>query len=101
VIVRAFDVAQNWRDVSSRIEVIPFEKAFYITKKGINIFGFFLSWQKIILIIFSLLFFLLIFILWWWRRHLSFLKRKKALKRIKERIERNGKEIKEKLEGIT
>jgi hypothetical protein len=101
VIVRAFDIAQNWRDVSARIEVIPFGKAFYITKKGINIFGVFLSWQKTILIIFSLLFFLLIFLLWWWRRHLSFLKRRKALKKIKERIERNGKEIKEKLDGIT
>jgi hypothetical protein len=101
VIVRAFDIANNWRDVSVRIEVIPAEKLFYITKKGINIFGFFLSWQKIILIIYSLLFFLLIFLLWWWRRHLGFLKRRKALKQIKERIERNGKEIKEKLDGIT
>jgi len=101
VIVRAFDVAQNWRDVSTKIEAIPFEKAFYITKKGINIFGFFLSWQKTILIIFSLLFFLLIFLFWRWRRHLSLLKRKKTLKQIKEKIERNGKEIKEKLDGIT
>ena len=101
VIVRAFDVAQNWRDVSTKIEVIPFEKAFYITKKGMNIFGIFLSWQKLILILVLLVLFLLIIVFWRWRRHLRLAKRRKALKRIEEKIKRNGEEIKEKLDGIT
>ena len=62
VIVRAFDVAKNWRDVSVRIEVIPFEKLFYITKKGINILGFFLPWWKVILILVFLIILLIILV---------------------------------------
>ena len=101
VIVRAFDVAQNWRDVSARIEAIPFEKVFYITKKGINIFGFFLPWWKVILILVFLIILLIILVFWYWRRHRRLVKRREALKKIEERIKKNGEEIKEKLDGIT
>jgi len=101
VIVRAFDVAQNWRDVSKRIEVIPFEKFFYITKKGINIFGFFLPWWKVILILILFILLLLIIIFWYWRRHKRLVKEEKNLNKIEEEIKKNEEEIKDKLGEVT
>jgi uncharacterized membrane protein len=101
VIVRAFDVAKNWRDVSARIEVIPFGKAFYITKKGINIFGFFLPWWQVILILVFIILFFIILVFWSWRRHRRLVKQREALSKIEERIKKNGEEIKDKLEKIT
>lgn len=101
VIVRAFDVAGNWQDTSQKIEVVPIEKPFYITKRGVGIFNFFISWWQIILIeLIPFTFLLLIVIFWWWLRRKRLYKRREDLAKIRERIERNGKEIKEKLNGL-
>jgi len=97
IVVRAHDLAGNWRDASKKIEVIVPEKIFYITEGGINIFGIFLSWWKVILILILLIILLLILVFWWWDHRRRIRKRRKALKKIEERAMKNGEEIKKRL----
>jgi hypothetical protein len=97
VMVRAFDRAMNWQDSSKKIEVIPIEKIFYITKRGINIWTFFLPWQKLILILLPLIIVVLIIILWQYRSHKTLRQRRRSLKEIEEKAKKNGQEIKRKL----
>jgi len=97
VMVRAFDQALNRQDSSQKIEVIPIDKIFYITKKGINIWTIFLPWWKVILILLFLIILVLIIILWQYKRHKTLSQRRKALKEIEEKAKENGQEIKRKL----
>jgi len=100
VIVKAFDQAMNWQDSSKKIEVIPIEKIFYITKGGIDIWTFFLSWKKLILI-FSILIIAILGIISFWHKRQKILRQKEAtLKEIKEKMEENDREFKRKLNGI-
>lgn len=100
VMVRAFDRALNWQDSSQKVEVIPIEKIFYITKGGINIWTIFLPWHKLILILLPLILVVLIIILWQYKRHKTLRQRRKALEEIEEKAKKNGQEIKRKLHGI-
>ena len=97
IIVKAYDRAFNSRDVSEKIEVIPIENFIYITKKGINIGNLFLYWNKVVLVMIILVFLTLAIILYWKKRHNKIYKRKEILKRIKEKTEKNSREIKNKL----
>jgi len=99
IIVRAFDKAGNWRDVSTKIEVVPFEKLFYITKRGINIFNLFLTWWKLVLVLVALFVLLVLFLFWGWRKHKAFYQKRKTLEEIKEKVKENKKKIKEKLQN--
>ena len=70
IVVRAFDLAGNWRETAEEIEVIPTEKLFYVSKKGINISNIFLSWPMVILILILLILLIafLIFLIRRWRK---------------------------------
>ena len=100
VIVRAFDRAMNWQDSSKKIEVIPIEKIFYITKGGINLWTFFLPWRKLILIFLPLIVVILVIAFFWYKRQRRLRQKRAALKEIKEKTEKNGQELKRKLNGI-
>jgi len=100
VIVRAFDRAMNWQDSSKKIEVIPIEKIFYITKGGINLRTFFLPWEKLILIFLPLIIVILVIVFFWYKRQKSLHQNRAVLKKIKEKTEKNGQELKRKLNGI-
>lgn len=99
IVVRAFDVAGNRQDSSKRIEVIPIDKLFYITKKGISVWIFFFPWRQVLLILASLVILILIISFLWWRKQKSLAKEKEKLKAIKERVEQNGEEFQKKLYG--
>ena len=100
VIVRAFDRAMNWQDSSKKIEVIPIEKIFYITKGGINLWTFFLPWRKLILIFLPLIVAILVIVFFWHKRQRNLRQKRAVLKEIKEKTEKNGQELKRKLNGI-
>jgi len=97
VVVRATDKAGNWRDISERIEVAPIYRMFYITKRGIYIWFFFIPWWKVILILALLIIFLLIIIFLWHRRQKKLNQRRKTLKEIKKKVEEDGEKIEKKL----
>ncbi len=99
IIVRAYDRAMNWLDASKRIDVIPTEKAFYITKRGINIWTIFLVWWKVILILIFFILLILIIIFYRQKIYSRLHQRKKILKEVKEKIKKSGEEIKRKLNG--
>jgi len=100
VIVRAFDQAMNRQDSSKKIEVIPIEKIFYITKGGINFWTTFLPWWKVILILIFLIILILVIVFFWHKRQKSLRRKGATLKEIKEKTEKNGRELKRKLNGI-
>ena len=100
VIVRAFDQAMNWQDSSKKIEVIPIEEIFYITKGGINIWTTFLPWWKVILILLPLIVAILVIVFFWYKRQKGLGQKRAALKEIKEKTKKNGQELKRKLNGI-
>lgn len=89
IIVRAFDVAGNWRDSSKKIEVIPTEKIFYITKNGINIWLFVILWWQIILFILIIIIIILIIIFLHWRKNKELKKKMENLQELKEKTEKN------------
>jgi hypothetical protein len=100
VIVRAFDQAMNWQDSSKKIEVIPIEKIFYITKRGINFWTTFLPWWKVILILIFLIILILVIIFFWYKRQKDLGQKRVALKEIEEKAKKNGQELKRKLNGV-
>jgi len=100
IIVRAFDQALNWRDSSKKIEVIPIEKIFYITKRGINFWTTFLPWWKVILILIFLIILILVIIFFWYKRQKGLGQKRVVLKEIEEKAKKNGQELKRKLNGI-
>jgi len=98
--VRAFDLALNWQDSNKKIEVIPTEKMFYITKGGIDIWTFFVPWKILILILLLLIIVILVIVFWWRRRQKNLRQKREALKSIEEKAKQNGEEIKQRLSGI-
>ncbi len=66
VVVRVYDKAMNWRDISQEIEVAPINKVFYLSLKGISFFGLFLSWFELLI---PLLLIIVFIIYWRWRKH--------------------------------
>lgn len=100
IVVRAFDQAMNFRDASERIDVIPIEKAFYITKRGINIWAIFLNWRKVTLILIPLIILILIIVFRWQKIYRLVYQRKKRLGEVKEKAEKDREKLKEKLREV-
>ena len=100
IIIRAFDAAGNYQDSAEKIEVIPTEQLFYVSKNGINIFSIFISWWKLILILIIILILILICTFLWWRKNKRLERTKKYLIGVKGEAEKNREEIKRKLNGI-
>ncbi len=83
VIVRVYDRASNWRDVSEKIEAILPEKAFFVTESGVNVFGIFLSWWRAMFILTLLISVILALVFRWRKSHRRFERKKKSFKRNK------------------
>ncbi|MDO8264967.1 MAG: cohesin domain-containing protein [Candidatus Parcubacteria bacterium] len=98
ILVRAYDVAGNWRDSSQNIEVIPVNKIFYVTKNGVYIFNIFLSWQKVILFLIFLIALILIAVSTWRRTQKKLKKEREKLEQILTKTRKENEEIKEKLQ---
>lgn len=97
LVVRAYDKATNYRDVSEKIEITPNEKMFYVTEKGINLERFFLKWNVIfsILLIFIVCIIIALFLLK--RRQERIFLRMEALKKLREKTQYEGQKIENKL----
>lgn len=97
VMVRAFDYALNYQDSSKKIEVIPIEKIFYITKKGINIWTFFIPWKTLILIFLILIILISLIIYFGHKRQKNLRLKRKFLRELEEKAKQNSEEFKKKL----
>lgn len=99
VIVRVFDRAGNWRDSSTRVEVIPLEKLFYVTGRGIGFWVFFFPWWQIILFILILLIIIFLFFTTWRRKNRKLRKQEQALNQLKEQLRKETSDFQEKIYG--
>lgn len=100
VVVRAFDVAGNWRDVSRKIEIISAGKPFYVTKGGVNIFGIFLKWWQAGLVLLVLIGGIL-FLVFRWRRNRIYLEEKReSLEKTRKKAEKEREETEKKLKEV-
>ncbi|MEK7503535.1 MAG: cohesin domain-containing protein [Patescibacteria group bacterium] len=88
IIVRAFDKAINWRETSEKIDVIPVDQLFYMTKRGINVWALFLSWGELIFVLLPLTVFCLLVAFYYGRRKYREVRQKKnILENIKKKTE--------------
>jgi len=94
-IVRAFDKAGNWRDSSEKIRVFPKGK-FIITKEGVNLWFFFLSWQRLILIILILIIIAAAVIFWGRKYHLKIYLERGRIKETQKKADAHRDNIKKK-----
>lgn len=99
IVVRSYDLAGNWRDVSKKIEVISSEKVFYVAKGGISVLGVYFCWWKVILIFAVLIIFILIIIFSQYRAYKHIRERRETLKQVKNIAEEEEKKFKNKLHG--
>jgi hypothetical protein len=97
IIIRASDLAGNFRDSIEKIEVIPTEKLFYFSKRGLNIFNLFLSWPTVILILVMIIFLIFFFIFLHWKNFNNLQNKKNDLIKLKEKVRKDGGEIRDKL----
>ena len=89
VIVRAYDVAGNWREGPAKIEIFP--SGMFFSTRGIHFREFLAPWWLIILILFII--FASIF-LYYQRKHRELLKEKRGeLTKIEKKLENQRKEI--------
>jgi len=96
IIVRAFDKALNWRDASQNIDVVPIDRPFYLTRKGINIWALFLGWGELIFVLFPLTVFCLMIAFYYGRRKYQRINQKKN---ILNNIKQKAKEEEETFKG--
>ncbi|MFH1820405.1 MAG: cohesin domain-containing protein [Candidatus Nealsonbacteria bacterium] len=97
VVVRAYDEAKNFQEVSEKINVIPIDKPFYLTKQGINIWVVFINWWMLSLVLILLIALLFLLIFRWQKKYRSIDQRVKNLKKAKEETEKMKEELKNKL----
>lgn len=95
IVVRAFDVAGNWKDNSKRIEVIPAEKMFYFTKKGMSIWSLYFPWFQVILLLIVIIISIIIISLVWWKKDRDLNRKMESLRRIRSEAEKNNQAFKE------
>jgi hypothetical protein len=97
IIIRAYDKAMNYRDISERIEIVPEGKILYVKKNGLIILNIFISWKSalFLLIIIIILIISLIFILR--KRNKKLLSRFEELKLLQEKIIKNNEKIENEL----
>ncbi len=97
IIVRAYDASMNWRDASERIEIIPTNVLFYISKSGISIFTIFLAWWKVILLLVPLTFFIARKAAQWWQDNQNVYEKINVLDKVKSEWKKKEEELKNKL----
>lgn len=97
IIVRAFDAAGNYKDSVQKIEVVPINKLFYISKNGVSIFNLYLAWHKVISLLLIIILLVIILISLWWHKDRAFKRMKERMGVIKKRTKKNSQEIKDKL----
>ncbi len=97
IIVRTYDLAGNWQEVSQKIEVVEPGKIFYVIKEGIHIFNIYLTWWKATWILLLLIVFILVFIFFCRRRYKNISGKRRALKEIKNKTKKNREDIKKRL----
>jgi hypothetical protein len=90
IVVRAFDVAGNWKDNSQRIEVIPAEKLFYFTREGMIFWTFFFLWWQVILFLIILVILILIISYIWWKKDRDLNEKMENLKKIRKEAEESS-----------
>lgn len=99
ILVRAFDMAGNWRDSAKKLEVIPIDRLIYVTKKGVYIWTILFSWRKVFLLLIILLILVLTLLYLWWKSHGVWRERKKSWEEKTEKAKKEEEEIKRKLYG--
>lgn len=98
VVVRAYDQAKNWRDVSVEIEVVPKARLFYFIKSGFHFWRFSLSWPVLLLLLLLLLLcFGAVGFYWLRKRRFSLKQRQKRLAKLKEELALQQEILKDKL----
>ncbi|MDP3991264.1 MAG: cohesin domain-containing protein [Candidatus Nealsonbacteria bacterium] len=97
IIVRAYDQALNFRDASERVDVIPTDISFYITKKGINLWIIFLSWWWAIIVLIPFAIFVLVIVFQWQKIYRVVRRSEKRLIKTKEKAKKHKDEVKRKL----
>jgi len=93
VVVRAYDIAGNWREGTVKIQIFP--KGIFFTKKGIQYKGFSIPWWILILV---LVIIILLIIIYSWRKNRKLAKRKKEKIKVIEKKLENHRKV---LDGIT
>lgn len=83
MIVRAYDIAGNWREGNVKIEVLP--KELFFTKNGINFRGFLIPWWILILILIIIILVIIILLILRYRKLRK--KEENELGDIKSRLE--------------
>jgi len=93
VVVRAYDVAGNWREGTVKIQIFP--EGIFLTRRGIQFREWILPWWALILI---LLIILVSICFYFWQRHRTQFKRRKSkLGEIEKKFENHREKI---LDGI-
>ncbi|MCX6224761.1 MAG: cohesin domain-containing protein [Bacteroidia bacterium] len=90
IVVRAFDVAGNWKDSSQKIEAIPTGKLFYFTKQGMSIWMFFFNWWQVILFLLMLVILILIISFLWWKKDRDLNEKIENLRRLRKEAEKTS-----------
>lgn len=97
IVVRAYDWAGNYREVSKKIEIIDVVRLFYVSRQGLGVFGFFFYWWQMILFIVILCAAVLFFVWLWRKKHNRLDEQKRAIEELKAKIVANEQEIRKKL----
>ena len=100
LLVRAFDSAGNWKDISKKFEIISSERSFFVITRGINIFDIFLSWQQIVSILGIISVLVLIMIVWRKRIYGRLDKKRKSFRKTKLKVREKSKQIEEKIKKL-
>lgn len=92
VFIRAFDKAGNWRDISTKLEIIPGGISF--SEDGIFFFGFLIKLWLVVLITIAIIIFIAVLL------YLIFKKQQNMQLKIKERLEQKENELRSEAEKI-
>jgi hypothetical protein len=87
VVVRAYDVAGNWREGTVKIQIFP--KELFFTQKGICYKNFVFPWWVLILILIVIILLLIIYI--WFRNRVLVKRRKQELEEMEKDLEEHRK----------
>jgi len=89
VVIRAHDVADNWREGTVKIRIIP--EGIYFSKRGIHFRDFLFPWWLLVLILLIIL--ALILFYYWKKQKDLFEEKKEKLNKIENKLESQRKEI--------
>lgn len=89
VVIRAHDVADNWKEGTVKIRIIP--EGIYFSKRGIHFRDFLFPWWLLVLILLIIL--ALILFYYWKKQKDLFEEKKEKLNKIENKLESQRKEI--------